>query len=233
MQHAKRTPSKEAKKAPGDYFPEPESKRYWGLSLWAIMLPVGALLGATLVITLFDSTRQALVGALAGIAIACTFCLRFQDRIVRDKARRHYQRLANIDPKDADACVQAGLWILKRADTKEEIERGDRCFRVALARQPGHRDAIVSLALSLSIPRKARPAKHKEAVDLLEPWLLAHDDLYGEAIAARALGALGDRKRAAAHYKRILKLFPDTPMREEIEEYLRTHTTSTDAPLND
>ena len=216
--------SKQTKNAPGDYFPQPEGKRVWWLSLWIFCLPLGAVLGVVLARALSSGIKADIIGAAAGFAISLIFCLRYQTRFARYNARRHYQNIANSNPEDADSCVQAGLWVHKKTDKKEDFELGDNCFRVALRRVPGHRDAIISLALSLSAPSKTRPPRHKDVVELLEPWLADHDDLYGEAIAARALQALGEHERAATHYKRILKLFPQTPMRSEIQEYLRSRS---------
>ena len=216
--------SKQTKNAPGDYFPEPMGKRVWWLSLWIFCLPLGTVLGVVLARALSSGIKADIIGAAAGLAISLIFCLRYQTRFARYNARRHYQRIANSNPEDADACVQAGLWVHKKTDKKEDFERGDNCYRVALQRVPGHRDAIISLALSLSAPSKARPPRHKDVVELLEPWLAEHDDLFGEAILAKALHALGEYKRAAVHYRRVLKLFPDTPSRSEIEAYLGSHT---------
>jgi hypothetical protein len=216
--------SKQTDFAPGDYVPSKVDFPGRAVWVWLIGLPIGALLGTGVATAIAGNAAQGSFGAMLGMAVTYRIIQDVQRGITRQKGRQHYQELADREPKNADACVQAGLWIHEHAKQVTEIERGDAYYRRALARNPGHRDATISLALSLS-RNSPRASNHRAAVNLLQPWLADHDDFRGELALAESLKALGEHAQAAVHVRRLLKMHPEMAQEEKAdhEAYVREH----------
>jgi tetratricopeptide (TPR) repeat protein len=214
--------SQESQTIPGEHLPNRADfpgQSGWGILGWLVGLPLGAIVGVAVASALFGNIQQGSIGALVGMGITYMALKDIQKKVIVKKGISYYKQLVDREPNNADACVQAGLWIHENATTPQQIAEGDQFYRKALQRRPGHRDAIVMLAASLLQVKKLQ-----EAVEFIEPWLVDRKDLMGEAIVAEALKDLGQHERAITHYRRVLEIFPETPKKLEIEQYLKQHT---------
>jgi len=214
--------SKHSRTIPGKNWPvraDFPGQRVWGIVIWLIGLPLAAGAGVVIASKLFGDIKPGSIGALVGMVIAYKVLQGIQKEHNTKKGRNYYKQLVEREPNNADACVQAGLWIHETTTIPEEIREGDQFYRKALQISPGHRDAIVMLTASLFQARKL-----KEVIELIEPWLAERRDLIGETIAAKALKDLGQHERAVIYFSRILEISPEIPMKSEIEQYLAQHT---------
>jgi tetratricopeptide (TPR) repeat protein len=166
----------------------------------------------------FGSTAPGTVGAFVGMGIMYLVMQGMKKRGLARDSISFYRRLAASEPTNADACVQAGLWIHAAPPSAKTISEGEGFYRRALERSPGHRDATVMLAASL-----LQSGHPEQAATVLEPWLQSHTDLMGEAIAAEALRDSGRHEDAVKHFRRVLSIQPLSPKKPEILRYFKEH----------
>jgi hypothetical protein len=227
---ASRARTKQTEYAPGDYLPALApypGQGTWSALAWLAGVSAGAIGAIAFAWGTLRSVGSGGIAGIGGFLIFGAISVSVRQSIVRRKALAHYRRvLATGAHDDPDTCVQLGMWFRMQDESSiAKIEEGDSYFRRALEQCPGHRDAIIALAASLASnrPRKADP---RAVIDLLEPWLNDHEDFYGELLFAEGLEALPDRGKAAQHFRRILELYPRTPKRKDIMDFLGSQVLS-------
>jgi hypothetical protein len=222
LRPAAKTPSRQLKDAPGDYVPGrrdfPGRRRLYWITIPATTAVILLMIYAV-VLSGGSQSKSAVVGFFMFWLLIFA-----QQRFDLGRGRKYYQILAKKETANAEACVQAGLWIHEAAKTREVVEQGDNYYLQAIQRVPGHRDAMILLAASLLRTGRLRAAQPQAVVDMLEPWLTEHEDYMGEVLIAEALKDLGEHKRAVQHFRAALQILPNASARPKIEKYLRLHS---------
>jgi tetratricopeptide (TPR) repeat protein len=136
---------------------------------------------------------------------------------VRRKAVTYWNELLNADPDNVDALIQRAMW-LQGTEEGHFVDEAKDLLKDVLRKVPGHRDAILMLAMGLMNSNDPHAA-----ASLLRPWLEENSDFYGEAIFAEALEKAGSFSEAVYHYKHIVNSLPDGDEKKRIDVFLRKH----------